>query len=659
MLLLTAARQGNAVHSSRDDEMSYLNDLRIVFSGTFQADTSTVNNDVRHYDNALWEPRFQDFQTRAAMNGWWNPIGSGAFRLIDCRVRGVYYSDGTSTDDPTQDPAVGLLIGGSDSRVSGKIVDLDPQWQVASQLWGLDVTLTRRDGALVLGGRYAPHAFRDLVFGRRVAAGGDAAASAYFQSVLEELVWAPALPPSRVLNELRRSTTAGRLSVRLSTFGFDGNAKSETFTLGQVSGVIGPYLAGEPESFVLGRRFTPQFGPQSWNGINYFTGTLDASGRLLLDFSNALPLAADGIGLYDLGTLSVGVLQLNVPEGGPVNALSYTPIDTIPYRDPGWLLKTGGIFGTTIVSRGLIDAALSSPLALAVTDSAGRTTLAIVESINGLMIEAEPLVLRIDGKGSATTRLYAGQWGAPLAQATVVLQQSGAVQGLGGDGGNSSTTPKAPIPVAGVPETALSVPAQATTGADGTVEVTIATEPPSNPRGYIDGQLYMISYQIQGQSSQAHNQFDQIAVHLRDAYSVPNPTWDDIRPIFVQYGNLYPIMSRKLIDLSNLRDVYHNRKLLTLAFSLPISDPNHMPVTRDLSQGKRAAILAWLREIDEHGIPDLEPAAPRAAPSEEAAGAKIAPRTAPVPVAAVADADGGKTRFARSYARATGKPGAR
>ena len=45
--------------------MSYLNNVRLIFSGTFQADISTVNNDVRHFDNGTFEPRFQDLQSNA------------------------------------------------------------------------------------------------------------------------------------------------------------------------------------------------------------------------------------------------------------------------------------------------------------------------------------------------------------------------------------------------------------------------------------------------------------------------------------------------------------------------------------------------------------------------------------------------------------------
>lgn len=38
--------------------MSYLNRLRLAFTGSFQADVSTVNNDVRHYDNASFQPAY-------------------------------------------------------------------------------------------------------------------------------------------------------------------------------------------------------------------------------------------------------------------------------------------------------------------------------------------------------------------------------------------------------------------------------------------------------------------------------------------------------------------------------------------------------------------------------------------------------------------------
>ena len=48
--------------------MSYMNYPRITFSGKFQADTSTVNNDPRHFSNEDFEPRFQEYQTKEELN---------------------------------------------------------------------------------------------------------------------------------------------------------------------------------------------------------------------------------------------------------------------------------------------------------------------------------------------------------------------------------------------------------------------------------------------------------------------------------------------------------------------------------------------------------------------------------------------------------------
>ena len=107
--------------------MSYLNNTRLVFSGRFQADVSTVNNDVRHYDSATFDPTFQNFQTKEDLGGWWTPPGSGAFRLLDCRIKMVGYADGSTIADASKYPAIGMLIGGSGDRTSGKLVDIDPQ----------------------------------------------------------------------------------------------------------------------------------------------------------------------------------------------------------------------------------------------------------------------------------------------------------------------------------------------------------------------------------------------------------------------------------------------------------------------------------------------------------------------------------------------------
>lgn len=45
--------------------MSYLNFPRLTFSGQFQADVSTVNNDTRHFDNDTFNSDFQKFSDKS------------------------------------------------------------------------------------------------------------------------------------------------------------------------------------------------------------------------------------------------------------------------------------------------------------------------------------------------------------------------------------------------------------------------------------------------------------------------------------------------------------------------------------------------------------------------------------------------------------------
>lgn len=73
------------------------------------------------------------------------------------------------------------------------------------------------------------------------------------------------------------------------------------------------------------------------------------------------------------------------------------------------------------------------------------------------------------------------------------------------------------------------------------------------------------------------------------------PTWlDDIYPIFKQYAVLYPAMTENFLDMGNYFDVISKKQIILMSMKLPMTDPNYMPVTRDLSDSKRKAIIEWL-----------------------------------------------------------------
>ena len=623
--------------------MAYLNPLRLTFAGTFQADVSTVNNDVRHYDNASFQPSYQQLATKEAPNGWWNPAGSGAF-LLRCRITSVGYADGTVATDAAHDPCIGLTVTGAGDRTAGKLVDIDPQWQLASAPWGLGVRVLAGNVEL-LSGEYASNAFRDLWFTRDRDAVNDGAASATFQSVLTEVHFSGhESVHSRALRELAETTEGGRLSIRLTTFGYDGDSGSPRFTLGAMVGTIGPCFAGEPESFVLGRRFAPAAGFQSYGaGVTYFSGLLDkASSTLLLDLSNALQSTNAHGKPNDIGRLSVGILADDaVVENTPVSADNLWPLGEVHYKRTGWLADTGGVVAMPLDAQQYKRAA-SHPLALVYEEPSnpgtsgegdGMGVVAIRETVGGLLVEAEPAVVRLDAGQSATVSVYAARLGA-LLDAEVVLRQVGRVPA---QGGGPDSEPGVPIPDMGFPESALEFPRSVTT-VDGATTVELRAGDPGNPRGYLDGQVYLVDCRLPGQSNTSRQPFDFLVVHVRDDCEVPaEPTWDDVGPILTQYSNLYPIMSIGFIDLADEAAVRVNREILSLAFSTPITDPNHMPVTRDLSGPKRRMLLAWLASIDPDGsvtVPGHRPA--------------TVPTTA-APSSTPQTASDSKTRFADSF----------
>ena len=138
-----------------------------------------------------------------------------------------------------------------------------------------------------------------------------------------------------------------------------------------------------------------------------------------------------------------------------------------------------------------------------------------------------------------------------------------------------------------------------------------------------------------------------VSVLVFDKKDVPDkPTWyQNIQPLLTQYGNLYPIMSKYVVDLTNYDAVIERTSILQLAFSLPMHDPNHMPVTRDLSAGDRDTILKWLSNPGPDGKPLL--GSPPTQPV--AIEAPATPAEPPTDVEAEPLQGAGKTLFIRQY----------
>jgi len=567
--------------------MSYLNSVRLHFKGIFQAAPSTVNNDPTHFDNATFLPSYQERQTASDPNGWWNPQGDATWRLIDCAITSAWI--GTGSAAPKDDIIHSCLVADSDRTVAAKLVDLDPEQQLVSEVWGMQVRICRPDGTNLLRSHYTTTPFADI-WDRAQGGGGDIGAGAMYQSVLYDLEWGD-IGGSVFLRTLRDAAADGLLSIKFNVDGYNMDFRSPRFTQGRIAGTIGPASHNEPKHFVLGRHFMAQpgsggnfFAPAG--KINFCVAALDEqAGKLLVDLGNALPSASAGGPMQDLGGLTLAY----VGNPAPVN------IGDISYLQPAWYDQTAGVAevpSDRSLTSDEIAAIQSNPLALLLTPTGGTAAIAIAEPADGLYVRADQFVYRMDPGDRRDVSLYATKWGNRYAGARIVSVFDPSQLQI------SSSIDPAPV----------DFPARVITDKQGLAKLPIHAADPGDPRVYIDGQIYgvrpMLEETIDYGVNYPFNQWEFVSLLVFSGFTADHPvTWfGSLQPIFQQYANLYPVMGR-FLNLADYDSVSDNARLLLLAFGLNREDPNSMPVTRDLSTAKRKAILHWLSHPGHDGRP--------------------------------------------------------
>ena len=223
--------------------MSYLDLPRLCFSGKFQADVSTSNNDPGHFSPEL------------VLNPWWNKMGSHFFQFDGCTIGSVTLKGGHCETTKTGDAIVTAPVISTNDPQVAKMVDLDPEQQMVSQVWGLQLCIGDRAAGNYVLGNFRAVNFRDLG-GRAPTVRGMGGVSASYVSVIDVLEWGTKLSPA--MGALK--TDAGNLlSIRFVVDLFDAQATlpgfvpNPNFTWGRVSGAIGPAKATDPRNFVVGR----------------------------------------------------------------------------------------------------------------------------------------------------------------------------------------------------------------------------------------------------------------------------------------------------------------------------------------------------------------------------------------------------------------------
>ena len=537
--------------------MSYLDVPRLHFSGTFIANPSTLNNAPSNFDPANTQP-----------DPFWNPNGNHAWRFTNCVVQSVVFADGKVVNSPQQ---IRATVGSTDTPVPAKLVDLDTQQQLVSQIWGLQIKVSFSETDYFVGD-FRVVCFDDITFARSKTGGGSARASTYFQSFLDNVKWGGYLT-SPFLKQLQGCSPA-RLSVKFVVDGYDGDSTSPTFNQGRVVGTIGPAWADEPPNFVLGRALRVNTQVPN-NPLNYAYARVDPiRKRLLVDLGNSIPTVRPGGPPPEtLGTLRVVV--------GPSTS-NPVVIGDYDFSEKAYL-SFAGIQEFPLNPKQLA-ALTNTPLGVTQTDAKGVTTVPLQEGQNGTYICATQQVYRMNPSEVAPVELIALRYGQPAAGETITLAEN--------SGSNPSFGP--PPPPFGTPPAALTFPPSVTTGDDGRVSFALTAGDPGNPRVFIDGQIYGVGYTWAADSDPAFpaDPWNFVSVLVFDSYEKA-PTWENIKPVLQQYAKLYPFMD-SIFQLDDPQVIRQNIAAFRRVLNIPVGDPRYMPVTRDMSRDKRQLILEWL-----------------------------------------------------------------
>jgi hypothetical protein len=587
-----------SIHLLGEKPMSYLNIPRLHFTGQFQADPSTVNNNDANWnrDVQLAEiPPDQSDPTNGAV--YWNPNGTHNWQLFGCTVTGVANDQGQFTA-PSADPIIGAKVL-SNSEYPAKIVDLDPDNQGISQIWGLQIQISipsPEDPTRVLASMTAtmpPTAFCDL-WGRVMTQSNSSPSivstmSAAFQAVLTDVKWVNATA-SPLLSKLQE-VSPNSLSIRFIVDSFQLDANQAHFTYGRVVGTIGPVLSTDaPRS--TPRRLAPILSNFGAVGAVYDT---DRS-VLILDMGNCVPTSVPTDD--SSGTVPA--------EGWPIISTAFLLTVADP-SEPSIVPSILGQFeftqSTYLTFAGIIEVPVSPALThmvqtqpLTLTERGGLQ-FAVQEDQQGRYVDVDIPFLRMNPGDQSTVTLWATQFGRPwkvdnldVALQPAVVAENGAPGKGPGIGWYN-----------GYPQTALTLSTTSvSTQSNGAGTLTLTAADPGTPRKYPngelgpDGQVYWItgSWANWGQIFLAASA--PINVLVFNTRKIPdNPTWADVGPILSMYTRLCPYM-KGIMDLSDYSTVKQNFASIQRVLNLQKEDPHYMPVMRDLSADKLAIINKWI-----------------------------------------------------------------
>lgn len=612
--------------------MSVLGFPRIYLRGLMSWDPSVANNSGDTYDGPTASAVLQPGETAEAMRqrltateaarGDWNYYGTHRAAFAPVTVVGGLTGPGAAAD--ADDP---LIAAPAD--LTGKLVDLDPAG-VVSQLF-FDELAIGTAGRPHLIARPARRMvsrwlnFRRNLGGLPIAGSASAAWQAVFPADGVELLRADDSALLGAFTDLLAGSHVRGLMLRLCTYRtlyfrngvlnelpaapsiealqqlhLQGSALSNP-AWSLVVGVLGPWTDGDSETTVSGRHLFGVPLPQGSAAPGLAVGPVAAElhadlGLLCLDLSSTVPELDASLDKLDLGPIDVTVRTGDTRT--PLGRIERNAYDRTAYE------ANAGIVDLDVSAVPDIEALLATgALALSVSTPAGpaelageRTSTASCDQATVYLDHAEQrdLTVNVRERGGSPARPLS-VLAARYDQDMVLVQGEQTVLPVQDNG-------TATVPVVGA------APGYGHLGF--TVFPTGGPQPPAPPRLAIGAAQFV--------SVRTLPSDDGLAALPDEAV-----TWDLVfSTVLATYHAVTPRMST-IIDLSQedaVRTFAHRIREVTAAELF--ESARYMPVTRDLSRGRRALLHRWCDRVLGHE-------APAVAPPEALAPRRVAPGRLP------------------------------
>lgn len=575
--------------------MSHLSIPRLHFTGDFLADVFTANNDdIAVLDNSLQyvdsaqvkidtrgmsDTNFQQWirgdEPGFGIRGGWNLYGSGRCSFSNVKI----VSAELPNQGLVQDVDVEPLIGSKVQLLSAVMVDLDPESALSTQIFCERFSV--QNGNIQINGE--PSTFHSRwVAKRSLSQGGfSALGCVWHASISPEALGISGDSPT--LEVFRQAMQAGAgLFIRFSSYSMKPSLSNDDYkqqinsgiapynpALGRVTGSIGLWSPEEMRTSVSGRRLhshdTAAIEHQAV-ALNPAVAELDEDRNVIsVDLIHSIPELNESLQKVDLGDLS---LMVEVKEQGEARVEAIGPILYSADR----YLSNGGI--AEVATNATKNELIKSGRLLLVQESTGAQLLR--EQAITIDSDDRNIYLNDEQSYDITVRAFENGQSAKRELTVNVSQVSTA---------NRTTTDVPPA------EPIVSVQKRLTISEGGTAKLRVTA---------VAAGMCRLVFTL-ADSIERSDFFCNIRVLPKDSYAHISDAQLNFefvyREVLQFYYLLFPSMDQVFPLNSESTVIGEYERILNRISKSVWNKAEYMPVSRDLSDGKRDLLTRYLSKI--------------------------------------------------------------